>query len=178
MSYCNSVYWCPCQCELVSLYCPWHSVLLTSGEVTKAWVAGLASFLAVKFLLKDVTIVFFSPFFTSFLRTNKTQSTLEWCLSFNLHLSEEFSIWFSDFTRFFFYHLLPVWEQYYLPPMNIHSTFNVSFYELVLVLDKRKKWSESSARQKVIKVVIIWGIIFCSKVLHEQSNQLPWPCCY
>lgn len=41
---------------------------LTSGEVTKACVAGLASFLAVKFLLKDVTIVFFSPFFTSRLK--------------------------------------------------------------------------------------------------------------
>lgn len=37
----------------------------TSGEVTKACVAGLASFLAVKFLLNEVTIVFFSPFFTS-----------------------------------------------------------------------------------------------------------------
>lgn len=41
---------------------------LTSGDVTKACVAGLASFLAVKFLLKDVTMVFFSPFFTSRLR--------------------------------------------------------------------------------------------------------------
>ena len=39
----------------------------TSGEVTKACVAGLASFLAVKFLLNEVTMVFFSPFFTSFL---------------------------------------------------------------------------------------------------------------
>lgn len=38
-----------------------------SGEVTNAWVAGLASFLPVKFLLYEVTMVFFSPFATSFL---------------------------------------------------------------------------------------------------------------
>ena len=35
-----------------------------SGLVTNPWVAGLASFLPVKFLLYEVTIVFFSPFFT------------------------------------------------------------------------------------------------------------------
>lgn len=40
-------------------------LVFTSGEVTNACVAGLASFLAVKFLLNEVTIVFFSPFFTS-----------------------------------------------------------------------------------------------------------------
>lgn len=51
------------------------TVCLTSGEVTKACVAGLASFLAVKFLLKDVTIVFFSPFFTSCLQ-DETQCIL------------------------------------------------------------------------------------------------------
>lgn len=50
---------------------------LTSGEVTKACVAGLASFLAVKFLLKDVTIVFFSPFFTSRLH-DEEQRALTW----------------------------------------------------------------------------------------------------
>lgn len=38
-----------------------------SGEVTKQWVAGLASLRPVKFLLYEVTIVFFSPFLTSFL---------------------------------------------------------------------------------------------------------------
>ncbi len=75
-----------------------HAILLTSGEVTKAWVAGLASFLAVKFLLKDVTIVFFSPFFTSFLKKVITQRMLHWCISFNLCHSKEFSIWSSDFT--------------------------------------------------------------------------------
>lgn len=36
-----------------------------SGDVTNAWVAGLASLRPVKFRLYDVTIVFFSPFFTS-----------------------------------------------------------------------------------------------------------------
>lgn len=33
-----------------------------SGDVIKAWVAGLSSFLPVKLRLKDVTIVFFFPF--------------------------------------------------------------------------------------------------------------------
>lgn len=37
----------------------------SSGLVTKQCVAGLASLRPVKFLLYDVTIVFFSPFFTS-----------------------------------------------------------------------------------------------------------------
>jgi len=38
-----------------------------SGEVTKACVAGFASFLPVKLRLYDVTMVFFSPFLMSFL---------------------------------------------------------------------------------------------------------------
>ena len=38
-----------------------------SGDVTKACVCGLASLRPVKFLLYDVTIVFFSPFLMSFL---------------------------------------------------------------------------------------------------------------
>lgn len=36
-----------------------------SGEVTNAWVAAFASLRPVKLRLYDVTIVFFSPFFTS-----------------------------------------------------------------------------------------------------------------
>lgn len=36
-----------------------------SGEVTKAWVAGLASLRAAKLRLKEVTIEFFTPFSTS-----------------------------------------------------------------------------------------------------------------
>jgi hypothetical protein len=36
-----------------------------SGEETKAWVAGLPSFLEVKFLLKEETMVFLSPFLMS-----------------------------------------------------------------------------------------------------------------
>lgn len=36
-----------------------------SGDVTKACVAGLASLRPVKFLLYEVTIVFFSPFLIS-----------------------------------------------------------------------------------------------------------------
>jgi len=37
----------------------------SSGDVTNAWVAGFASLRPVKFRLYDVTMVFFSPFFTS-----------------------------------------------------------------------------------------------------------------
>lgn len=37
----------------------------SSGEVTNAWVAGLASLRPIKLRLYEVTIVFFSPFFTS-----------------------------------------------------------------------------------------------------------------
>lgn len=37
----------------------------SSGDVTKAWVAGLASLRPMKLRLYDVTMVFFSPFFTS-----------------------------------------------------------------------------------------------------------------
>ena len=40
----------------------------TSGDATKAWVLTLASFLPVKFLLYDVTMVFFSFFGTSCLQ--------------------------------------------------------------------------------------------------------------
>lgn len=39
----------------------------SSGDVTKAWVAGLASLRPVKLRLYEFTIVFFSPFLTSFL---------------------------------------------------------------------------------------------------------------
>ena len=41
------------------------SAVVSSGDVTKQCVAGLASLRAVKLRLYDVTIVFFSPFFTS-----------------------------------------------------------------------------------------------------------------
>jgi hypothetical protein len=39
-----------------------------SGEATNACVCGLASLRPVKLRLYDVTIVFFSPFFISFLK--------------------------------------------------------------------------------------------------------------
>jgi hypothetical protein len=44
---------------------PKANAVTSSGEVTNAWVCGLASLRAVKLRLYDVTIVFFSPFLTS-----------------------------------------------------------------------------------------------------------------
>jgi hypothetical protein len=41
------------------------SAVTSSGDVTNAWVAGLASLRPVKLRLYDVTMVFFSPFLTS-----------------------------------------------------------------------------------------------------------------
>lgn len=58
--------------QKVAQYVPqWDHNPDTSGDVTNAWVAGLASLRAVKFLLKDVTMVFFSPFLTSLLHKTK-----------------------------------------------------------------------------------------------------------
>ena len=55
----------------------------TSGEVTKAWVAGFASLRPVKFLLYDVTIVLASPFLTSCLQRQTNRSSLLVYLSWN-----------------------------------------------------------------------------------------------